>query len=106
MNKKIRSIGVIAIVTIWALLSGFHWFGPKTELSEAERRPLTQLPEISAETLLNGKFMSEFESYTQDQFPGRDALRGLKSGTALYVLAGMDNNDLYYRDGYIRQYYL
>ena len=36
MNKKIRSIGVIAIVTIWALLSGFHWFGPKTELSEAE----------------------------------------------------------------------
>lgn len=106
MNKKIRSIGVIAIVTIWALLSGFHWFGPKTELSEAERRPLAQLPEISAETLLNGKFMSEFEDFCLDQFPLRDTFRQVKSLFHYYVLGQKDNNDIYIADGYaVKQEY-
>ena len=106
MNKKIRTVGVIAIVTIWALLAGFHWFGPKTEISEAERRPLAQLPEISAETLLNGKFMSEFEDFTLDQFPLRDTFRQVKSLFHYYVLGQKDNNDIYIADGFaVKQEY-
>ena len=38
-TKKIRSIGVAALVLLWAVLVGFSWFGPRTEVSEAERRP-------------------------------------------------------------------
>ena len=106
MNKKIRTVGVIAIVTIWALLAGVHWFGPKTEISEAERRPLAQLPEISAETLLNGKFMSEFEDFTLDQFPLRDTFRQVKSLFHYYVLGQKDNNDIYIADGFaVKQEY-
>ena len=106
MNKKIRSIGVIAIVTIWALLTGFGWFGPKTEISEAERRPLAQMPEITVETLLNGKFMSEFEDYSLDQFPLRDTFRQVKSLFHYYVLGQKDNNDIYIADGYaVKQEY-
>ena len=106
MNKKIRTFGVIAIVAIWAALAAFSWFGPKTEISEAERRPLAQLPELSLETLLNGKFMSEFEDYSLDQFPLRDTFRQVKSLFHYYVLGQKDNNDIYIADGFaVKQEY-
>ena len=106
MNKKIRTFGVAAVLALWAILVAFSWFGPKTEMSEAERRPLKQLPEIKAETLLNGKFMSEFEDYTLDQFPLRDSFRQLKSLFHYYVLGQKDNNDIYIADGYaVKQEY-
>ena len=106
MNQKIRSFGVIAIVTLWALLTFFGWFGPKQEMSEAERRPLKQMPEITLETLLNGKFMSEFEDYSLDQFPLRDSFRQVKSLFHYYVLGQKDNNDIYIADGYaVKQEY-
>jgi len=106
MNKKIRTFGVAAVVTIWALLVAFSWFGPKQEISEAERRPLAQLPEITVETLLNGKFMSKFEDYSLDQFPLRDTFRQVKSLFHYYVLGQKDNNDIYIADGFaVKQEY-
>ena len=106
MNQKIRSIGVIAIVSLWAVLVAWGWFGPKLETSEAERRPLAQMPEISVETLLNGKFMSEFEDFCLDQFPLRDTFRQVKSLFHYYVLGQKDNNDIYIADGYaVKQEY-
>ena len=106
MNQKIRNFGVIAILALWAALVAFGWFGPKTAISEAERRPLTQMPEITLETLLNGKFMSEFEDYSLDQFPLRDTFRQVKSLFHYYVLGQKDNNDIYIADGYaVKQEY-
>lgn len=99
-NKKIRAIGAGLLVALWIALTGFAWFGPAKEISESERRPLEQMPEISAETLLSGKFMSKFESYTLDQFPLRDTFRQLKSLFHYYVLNQADNNDIYVTDGY------
>ena len=106
MNNKIRSIGCMAIAVVWILLAFFSWFGPRTEVSEAERRPLAQMPEISVETLLNGKFMSEFEDFSLDQFPLRDTFRQVKSLFHYYVLGQKDNNDIYIADGYaVKQEY-
>ena len=86
MTKNIRAIGAAILVTIWVALTGFAWFSPAKDTSEAERRPLAQFPELSGETINNGKFMTEFEDYTLDQFPGRDIFRQLKSLTHYYVL--------------------
>ena len=106
MNKKIRTVGVIAILVLWAALVVFSWFGPKQAASEAERRPLAQLPEIKVQTLLNGKFMSEFEDYSLDQFPLRDTFRQIKSLFHYYVLGQKDNNDIYIADGFaVKQEY-
>ena len=99
-NKKIRAIGAGVLVALWLMLTGFAWFGPAKEMSEAERRPLDQMPEISLETLLNGKFMGAFEDYTLDQFPLRDTFRQLKSLFHYYVMQYQDNNDIYVADGY------
>jgi len=100
MNQKIRVIGLVCLLAIWATLTGFAWFGAPEASSEAERRPLEQFPELTAQTLFNGKFMSEFEDYTLDQFPGRDAFRQVKSLFHYYVLNQKDNNDIYVTDGY------
>jgi len=100
MNKRIRAIGAIVLVVLWAVLTGFAWFSPAKDISEAERRPLEQFPELNANTLLSGKFMTAFEDYTLDQFPARDAFRQLKSLFHYYVLNQKDNNDIYIADGY------
>ena len=100
MTKKIRAIGAAVLVAVWAGLAVFAWLQPAKELSEAERRPLAQLPVISQESLLSGKFMTEFEDYTLDQFPLRDTFRQLKSLTHYYVLQQKDNNGIYIADGY------
>ena len=99
-HKKIRAIGAGLLVVLWVVLTGFAWFGPAKDISESERRPLDQMPEISLETVLNGKFMSEFEGYTLDQFPLRDTFRQIKSLFHYYVLNQSDNNDIYVVDGY------
>ena len=100
MNKKIRAIGGILVAALWLGLTGFAWFGGSAELSETERRPLAQFPEITGQSLVNGKFMTDFESYTLDQFPMRDTFRTLKSLFYFYVLNHGDNNGIYLQDGY------
>ena len=101
--KKHSVIVVCLIAALWLALTGFLWFGPRQEISEAERRPLAQMPEISTETLLNGKFMGEFEDFTLDQFPLRDSFRQLKALYSKYLLRQQDNNGIYVADGYIAE---
>ena len=105
-QNNIRKYGVAAVAAVWAVLALVLWFGPRTDVSEAERRPLAQMPELSGESLLNGKFMSEFESFTLDQFPLRDSFRQLKSLFHYYILGQKDNNDIYLSEGFaVKQEY-
>ena len=98
-NKKIRAIGALVLAIVWACLTGFSWFGPSQEISLAERRPLEQMPELSLDSVLDGSFMKDFESYSLDQFPLRDTFRSIKSLFHYYVLNQRDNNDIYIADG-------
>ena len=70
-----RALGMGAVVLLWAVLSAAAWLMPSKALSEAERRPLAQMPVLSADNLLDGKFMKDFEQYSLDQFPLRDRFR-------------------------------
>ena len=93
--KKIRTFGVAALVLLWALLAVCLWLGPKEAYTNAERRPLTQMPQLSADAVFSGKFTSDFEGFTLDQFPLRDAFRQVKSLFHYYVLRQADNNGIY-----------
>ena len=103
MNQKIRAIGAGVLAALWIVLTGFAWFSPAKDISEAERRPLAQFPELNTDTLLAGKFMTAFEDYTLDQFPLRDNFRQLKSLFHFYALNQKDSNDIYIADGYAAQ---
>ena len=95
-NRKLT----IIVVALWAVLTLLLWFGPRTANSDAERRPLAQAPEITPESVLNGKFMLDFEDFTLDQFPFRDRFRTLKSLFHQYILGQADNNGIYLDHGY------
>ncbi len=101
MNAKKTRITLISLIAaLWLGLALFAWFSPAKEMSEAERRKLQQFPELSSDTVLGGKFMADFESYTQDQFPLRDSFRRLKAVFSYGVLHKLDNNGIYIADGY------
>lgn len=91
MEEK-RSKWLIGLVgTVFVLLCVLVWVNPVKEYSVSERRLLKQMPELSVETILSGRFMSSFEAYSLDQFPCRDLFRRFKAMTLLQL----DNNDLY-----------
>ena len=95
-----KRIGVFTVIALWAALTAFAWFSPSKDISQAERRPLKQFPEISMEEIVKGGFMEKFEGYTLDQFPLRDDFRTLKSLFSYKVLGKIDNNGIYIADGY------
>ena len=93
--KKMRIFGLGALVALWAVLTVCAWFGPAKDVSESERRKLAQFPDLTVKTLLDGKFMSDFETYSLDQFPLRDTFRQVKALFHYNVLGQKDNNDIY-----------
>lgn len=98
-QQKIRGIGLALVAGLWAALVLFAWFGPRSDISDAERRPLAQMPEVKVDAILNGSFMADFEDFTLDQFPLRDTFRTVKSLFHYNVLNQSDNNDIYIADG-------
>jgi hypothetical protein len=53
------------------LLSMLNLIWPDQLVSESENRALQQLPVLSIESLVNGKFTLDFEAFFTDQFPFR-----------------------------------
>ena len=98
--KKVRIFGFAVLTAIWLALILGAWFGPVQDTSESERRKLAQMPEISAESIFSGKFMTKFEDFTLDQFTLRDTFRQLKALVHYNVLQQGDNNGIYVADGY------
>ena len=73
--------------------------------SELENRNLATLPTFSMETLLNGSFGTDFETYIADQFPLRDSFIALKSNSER-TLQKKENNGVYLgADGYLLQHF-
>ena len=96
MNDKLKNIVVTAALS--AFIGGFSLWGilaPDKESSDSERRNLKQLPQLRTESVIDGSFMSDFESYSLDQFPLRDQFRSLKAFTAYYGMQKKDNNQIY-----------
>ncbi|MBE6976476.1 MAG: hypothetical protein E7439_04685 [Ruminococcaceae bacterium] len=90
---------MVAVAALWLGIALIAWVKIPDALSLQERRPLAQFPEVRLENVGNGKFMEDFESYTLDQFPGRNMFRRLKALTHYYVFWQGDNNGIYLTQG-------
>lgn len=100
--KQYRNIVTVLVMCILIFgLSLAFLLSPSRDYTYSERRALAQKPEISAQTLKNGRFMSDFETFTLDQFPLRDVFRSVKALTASYVFGRSDNNGFYRYKGQI-----
>ena len=100
-NTVKNKIYVFIMAGFLLLFSLLAWLKPTNDYSQSERRLLADFPELSIESVLSGDFMEDFEAYTLDQFPLRDAFRSLKSFASLYLFGQSEVNDLYIHDGYI-----
>ena len=97
MREKIQ---VLVLAAAFFIMTAIVWLKPSEEISDSELRKLAQFPEVNTEKLLSGVFMSEFEAYSLDQFPAREAFRSIKAFAYLYLLGQSDNNGIYIEDGY------
>lgn len=101
MNRKVKDALTLGIAAAFVFVFAL-WGICKSDdaVSESERRPLKQFPTLNVEEVLSGRFQSNFESYTLDQFPLRDELRTLKALSVRDLFGEKDNNGIYVADGY------
>ena len=97
--KKIAVIAVFFLVIFGLALA--HMIIPDKEISQAERRRLEKMPEITSQSVFNGKYFKDLEKYLLDHFPARDDFRSIKAVTNYKVFGIKDNNDVYIKDGNI-----
>lgn len=101
---KDRTKNIVVTVTLALLMFSLSvWCIAKQpdEYSDAERRTLAKMPEITWGSILSADFMSDFEDFTLDQFPMRDFFRSIKAVGEKYIFARKDNNDIYSADGHL-----
>lgn len=105
MSEKNKNIVVVATFSIFLLLFFvMNIVKDDTLISISERRKLKQFPEISTNTLFDGTFFKEFDSYVTDQFVKRDDFRRLKVNLELNIKNNY-NNLYVYNDSVINQLY-
>lgn len=78
-----------------------NWCTPDRAFSETENRPLQAFPTLTMDAVLSGRFTSQYETWANDQFVGRDGWVGLKTLSQL-ALVRRDNGRVYFgQDGYL-----
>ena len=78
MNKA----NLVTVMVFMAFIFGLtiaDILNEPSEISITERRKLAVFPEISFETIIDGRFTKDYASYLQDQVVFRDEFRALKS---------------------------
>ncbi|CAM4187677.1 hypothetical protein BAMA_24360 [Bacillus manliponensis] len=83
LGNAVLALGFFAIIFSVGIVS---WLQTDRTFSPFENRSLAQKPEITKETIADGTFFKEFETYTNDQLFGRDMF--IKN----YTLAQMNMN--------------
>ncbi|MBQ8502924.1 MAG: hypothetical protein IJ491_01455 [Clostridia bacterium] len=83
-KKGIRTVAVMLSIVFCILTAGLGFYGfisDDREFSESENRVLSAAPALTWQSIINGSFMKDFESYLSDQFPLRDEAIRLKTFT-------------------------
>lgn len=95
-----KSVIILFLLLVFGFTAvSFAW--PERTFSENENRVLAAAPKFSVESLLEGKFMSDYEKYITDQFFLRDEWIKLKTRTEI-ALHKQDINGVYMgKDGYL-----
>lgn len=89
---------VIICLFITGVLTLAH---PLRLVSEKENRELASYPETNIQTILDGTFMCQFETYAAEQFILRDSAVSLKADV-MRLMARPENNGVYFsKNGYL-----
>lgn len=101
-NRKKFHIAVFIVIAVIIIVFDLVFIiAPDKEMSDTENRTLNQFPRLNAQTLTDGRFESNFDSYVADQFPARNAWLSVK--TTIDRLGGKtESNGIFLGgDGYL-----
>ncbi len=82
------------LCTVFFVFCIINLLWPSNGFSHSENRALSGFPSISAETITNGSFMSDFDAYCDDQLILRDFFVSLKAHVQLLTFK-TENNGVY-----------
>ena len=101
--KRKPIVFVVLFFVILALFAGLTFGLPAKEFSANENRYLTQMPELTVDTLLSGEFQSQLDAFLSDQIPFREFW--IETNTNFKKWLGKTEiNDVYFgADGYYFQ---
>ena len=91
----------IMITCLAVTILFFDFLGPVRVFSAYENRYLTQRPDISWNSVADGKWMLSYEEYINDQFMLRDEWISLKSLSERFLMKKENNGILFGKDGYL-----
>ena len=99
---KIQKFITTILCAVFVLFFSFWCFFISTpDYSDAERRALAKIPDITWQSIKTGEFAKKFEEYTTDRFPLRDYWRSIKAYSRLNLFMQKENNDIFIKDGHI-----
>lgn len=94
-NKKVNMITVITVGIILFGLFIANVVTPNPEVLSSERRKASELPELTAASILNGKFMAGFDDWASDSFVLRDGFRTIRTAAVLGAFMQTDKSGIY-----------
>ena len=96
--SKLQSWNTITLFCI--LIFGFTaatLIKPDTEYSETENRTLEQMPDVTLQSVFDGSFEADYETYLTDQFVARDQWIGLKTAVE-QAMFKKESKDIYFAE--------
>ena len=96
--SKLQSWNTITLFCI--LIFGFTaatMIKPDTDYSESENRTLAQMPDATVESVFDGSFEADYETYLTDQFVARDQWIGMKTAVER-ALFKKESKDIYFAE--------
>lgn len=96
-NKKLQRACFSLLILFCILTAGlgiFEFISKDRDFSDSENRVLASMPKLSFNSIIDGSFMTDFETYLTDQFPLRDAMISLKTATDR-IIGKREENGVY-----------
>lgn len=78
-SKYLKYLPALVFLIFIFGMAVWFLFNPKSDYSSTEKRYLKVTPKVSVESVLDGSFGKEFESFFADQFPSRSFWVGLNA---------------------------
>lgn len=95
MSKKYSLFLTVFFCAFLGLMVTASALTPDKTFSDVENRTLASRPALTLKSLRTGDFMSDYESYVTDQFPGRDGWTAAKAYVERAV-GKQENNGVYF----------
>ena len=100
-EKKNALRSIIFLASIILVFTIADLFNEERFFSESENRILAKKPELTAETVFSGKYMSDYEAFLNDQFVSRDTWIRLKTGMDMLMQKHLINGVYIGKDDYL-----